>query len=57
VPAMARAAWVAARREDARWAREYLGPWVNRRLHGTSSGDGRTAKRPALEEMLPPVVM
>ncbi len=57
VPAMARGAWVAARREDARWAREYLAPWVNRRLHGTSSGDGRTAKRPALEEMLPPVVM
>jgi len=57
VPAMARAAWVAARREDARWAREYLAPWVNRRLRGTSSGDGRTAKRPALEEMLPPVVM
>jgi lysophospholipase L1-like esterase len=56
-PAMARAAWVAARREDARWAREYLAPWVNRRLHGTSSGDGRTAKRPSLEEMLPPVVM
>ena len=57
VPAMARAAWVAARREDARWAREYLAPWVNRRLHGTSSGDGLTAKRPSLEEMLPPVVM
>ena len=57
VPAMARGAWVAARREDARWAREYLAPWVNRRLHGTSSGDGRTAKRPSLEEMLPPVVM
>ena len=57
VPAMARAAWLAARREDARWAREYLAPWVNRRLHGTSSGDGRTAKRPSLEEMVPPVVM
>ena len=57
VPAIARAAWVAARREDARWAREYLAPWVNRRLHGTSSGDDRTAKRPSLEEMLPPVVM
>jgi len=57
VPAMARAAWVAARREDARWAREYLAPWVNRRLRGTSSGDGRTAKRPSLEEMPPPVVM
>jgi lysophospholipase L1-like esterase len=57
VPAMARRAWVAARREDARWVREYLAPWMNRRLHGTSSGDGRTAKRPSLEEMLPPVVM
>ena len=56
-PAVARAAWMAARREDARWAREYLAPWVNRRLHGTSSGDGRTAKRPALEAMLPPIVM
>jgi len=57
VPAVARAAWVAARREDARWAREYLAPWANRRLHRMSSGDGRTAKRPSLEEMLPPVVM
>ena len=54
---MARAAWVAARREDARWATEYLAPWLNRRLHGMSSGDGRTAKRPVLEEVLPPVVM
>jgi lysophospholipase L1-like esterase len=41
--------WLAARRQDARWAREYLAPWVNRRLHGTSSGDGRSAKRPVLE--------
>jgi len=57
VPAVARAAWMTARREDAKWAREYLAPWVNRRLHGRSSGDGRTAKRPSLEEMLPPVVM
>jgi lysophospholipase L1-like esterase len=48
-PGVARAAWVAARREDARWAREYLLPWVNRRLHGTSSGDGLPAKRPSLQ--------
>ena len=47
--AAVRAAWLAARREDARWAREYLAPWINRRLHGTSSGDGLAAKRPALE--------
>jgi lysophospholipase L1-like esterase len=53
----ARAAWLAARREDARWAREYLAPWINRRLHGASSGDGRSAKRPTLEAIAPPVVM
>ena len=47
--AVARAAWLAARRADARWAKDYLAPWVNRRLRGTSSGDGRTAKRPVLE--------
>jgi lysophospholipase L1-like esterase len=51
-----RAAWLSARREDARWAKEYLAPWINRRLHGTSSGDGLTAKRPALDPVAPPVV-
>ncbi|HVT68336.1 MAG TPA: SGNH/GDSL hydrolase family protein [Trebonia sp.] len=50
-----RAAWLAARRSDVRWAREYLAPWVSRRLHGTSSGDGRSAKRPSLEVIAPPV--
>jgi lysophospholipase L1-like esterase len=55
IDALTRAAWLAARREDARWAREYLAPWVSRRLHGTSSGDGRSAKRPALEPVAPPV--
>jgi lysophospholipase L1-like esterase len=53
--AMTRGAWLAARREDARWAKEYLAPWVSRRLHGTSSGDGRSAKRPALEPVAPPI--
>ena len=43
-----RARWLAARRQDARWAREYATPWVRRRLRGTSSGDGLTAKRPDL---------
>ncbi len=50
-------AWLAARREDARWAREYLLPWVNRRLHGTSSGDGRPPKRPELQPVTPTVIM
>lgn len=52
-PGVARAAWVAARREDARWAREYLLPWVNRRLHGNSSGDGLPGKRPSLQPVNP----
>ncbi|HXC83733.1 MAG TPA: SGNH/GDSL hydrolase family protein [Trebonia sp.] len=45
---------LAARRADIRWAREYVLPWVNRRLHGTSSGDGRTPKRPDLAPVTPP---
>lgn len=48
-------AWLAARRADIRWAREYALPWVNRRLHGTSSGDGLPPKRPNLEPVTPPL--
>jgi lysophospholipase L1-like esterase len=33
---------------DLRWAREYAGPWVQRRLRGVSSGDGLPPKRPDL---------
>jgi lysophospholipase L1-like esterase len=40
--------WLTARRQDARWAREYAGPWLRRRLGGTSSGDGVRPKRPDL---------
>ena len=43
-----RARWLAARRQDARWAREYAAPWVRRRFGGTSSGDGVPPKRPDL---------
>jgi lysophospholipase L1-like esterase len=43
-----RSPWLAARRQDARWAREYAGPWLRRRLGGTSSGDGVLPKRPDL---------
>lgn len=35
-------------RENARWAREYLAPWVHRRVTGRSSGDGISPKRPGL---------
>lgn len=43
-----RAEWLAARRQDARWAREYATPWLRRRLTGASSGDGLLPKRPDL---------
>jgi lysophospholipase L1-like esterase len=43
-----RARWLAARRQDALWAREYAMPWVRRRVTGASSGDGLVAKRPEL---------
>jgi lysophospholipase L1-like esterase len=40
-----------AARATARWAREYLLPWVQRRLRGQSSGDAISAKRPVLTPM------
>ena len=40
--------WAAARRRDARWVREYAGPWLRRRVSGGSSGDGVPPKRPDL---------
>lgn len=40
--------WRQERGEDALWAKEYFGPWLKRRLTGTSSGDGVSAKRPTL---------
>lgn len=37
------------RRENRRWARQYLVPWLRRRAMGRSSGDGRMARRPQLD--------
>ncbi|NLU70854.1 SGNH/GDSL hydrolase family protein [Streptomyces sp. HNM0574] len=37
-----------ARGEDLRWARQYLLPWIGRRLRGESSGDSVEPKRPDL---------
>jgi len=42
----------AAVAQEAVWAGRHLAPWVLRRLRGVSSGDGRVAKRPALEPVL-----
>ncbi|MGO2659857.1 SGNH/GDSL hydrolase family protein [Mycetocola reblochoni] len=38
--------WRQARSDDLSWAREYLVPWVVRRIRHQSSGDHITAKRP-----------
>ncbi len=38
--------WRQARVEDIGWAKEYLVPWVVRRIRHQSSGDGITPKRP-----------
>jgi lysophospholipase L1-like esterase len=50
-PAVGRRATV---REDAQWVREYVGPWVGRRLRRRSSGDTVTPKRPEPGPVLPP---
>ena len=42
------ARWLAARRDDAAWAKVYAMPWVRRRVTGASSGDDLPAKRPDL---------
>ncbi|MBD0863792.1 SGNH/GDSL hydrolase family protein [Gordonia sp. zg691] len=34
------------RRQNAEWARTFLGPWVMRRVRGVSSGDGLTPRWP-----------
>jgi len=38
---------------NATWTREFLGPWVHRRLTGRSSGDAVEVKRPTLEPIGP----
>ncbi|MEV0222198.1 SGNH/GDSL hydrolase family protein [Streptomyces sp. NPDC050704] len=48
MPPSAPPGWAARRTADARFARQYLLPWIGRRLTGRSSGDGRPAKRPEL---------
>ena len=40
--------WLTARQQDIHWARTYAAPWLQRRLRGTSSGDGMLPKRPDL---------
>lgn len=37
-------------RDNAAWTREYVGPWVGRRLRGVSSGDNLSARWPELHQ-------
>jgi len=39
------------RRADLLWTKDFLVPWIGRRVRGTSSGDGIAAKRPTLEPL------
>ncbi|WP_406457367.1 SGNH/GDSL hydrolase family protein [Streptomyces sp. NBC_00876] len=47
-PPQAQRGTLEVRRDDIHWAREYLVPWIGRRLRGESSGDHVEAKRPDL---------
>jgi lysophospholipase L1-like esterase len=35
-------------KDNAAWTKEYVGPWIGRRLRGVSSGDNLSARWPAL---------
>lgn len=39
------------RRADLLWTKDFLVPWIGRRVRGTSSGDGVAPKRPQLERI------
>ncbi|MEU8701399.1 SGNH/GDSL hydrolase family protein [Streptomyces sp. NPDC048680] len=47
-PPQAQRGTLEVRRDNIHWAREYLVPWIGRRLRGESSGDHVEAKRPDL---------
>src|SRR6266704_2424965 len=51
--AAAAAAWLSARWDDVEWVCEHAAPYLSRRLHGVSSGDGMVPKRPALAALEP----
>lgn len=53
LPAQAQPGRVEMLRSNAVWAREYGGPWVQRRVQGRSSGDHVQPKRPELVPLDP----
>lgn len=44
------------RAADLAWARTHAAPWVQRRIKGTSTGDGMSPRRPALEPVTPAAI-
>lgn len=40
--------WLSTRWSDVEWVTEHAAPYLSRRLHGISAGDGMTPKRPEL---------
>src|SRR5215472_9627307 len=40
--------WLSSRWSDVEWVTEHAAPYLSRRLHGISAGDGMTPKRPEL---------
>jgi hypothetical protein len=44
-------------RANATWTRDFLAPWVQRRLTGRSSGDTVEPKRPTLAPVEPPTAV
>ncbi|HUJ07545.1 MAG TPA: SGNH/GDSL hydrolase family protein [Streptosporangiaceae bacterium] len=52
-PGAAAARWIAARWNDVEWVSEHAAPYVSRRLHGISTGDGLAPKRPELTVLNP----
>lgn len=51
-PPAARTNLLARGMREAQWSMRFLSPWIMRRLRGVSSGDGRSAKRPALSPVV-----
>ncbi|GLZ32844.1 SGNH hydrolase [Lentzea sp. NBRC 105346] len=47
-PPPVEAEWMTQRRQDLKWAREHVVPWIGRLLRGESMGDGLAPKRPEL---------
>jgi hypothetical protein len=48
---MAHAGFAARAAAELRWLRAFALPWMARRVHGRSSGDGRVPKRPTLQRV------